>query len=80
MWPGPSILAWKQTVSNAVADLALDVAAPSQVASSQLPINGNVCGRYNAVSGRTDLTALNLTTPHTQLECFGDRWEPRPLG
>ncbi len=64
-------LAWKQTVSNAVADLALDVAAPSQVASSQLPINGNVRGRYNAVSGRTDLTALNLTTPHTQLNASG---------
>ena len=64
-------LAWKQSVSNAVADLALDVAAPSQVASSQLPINGNVRGRYNAVSGRTDLTALNLTTPHTQLNASG---------
>ena len=64
-------LAWKQSVSNAVADLALDVAAPSQVANSQLPINGNVRGRYNAVSGRTDLTALNLTTPHTQLNASG---------
>ena len=64
-------LAWKQSVSNAVADLALDVAAPSQVASSQLPINGNVRGRYIAVSGRTDLAALNLTTPHTQLNASG---------
>ena len=64
-------LAWKQSVSNAVADLALDVAAPNQVASSQLPINGNVRGRYNAVSGRIDLTALNLTTPHTQLNASG---------
>lgn len=64
-------LAWKQSVSNAVADLALDVAAPNQVANSQLPINGNVRGRYNAVSGRTDLTALNLTTPHTQLNASG---------
>ncbi len=64
-------LAWKQSVSNAIAELALDVAAPSQVANNQLPMSGNVRGRYNGVSGRTDLAALNLTTPHTQLNASG---------
>ncbi len=64
-------LAWKHTIANTTADLALDVAAPAQVADNQLPLSGNVRGRYNAVSGRTDLTTLNLTTPHTQLNAAG---------
>ncbi|HEY1730438.1 MAG TPA: translocation/assembly module TamB domain-containing protein [Terriglobales bacterium] len=64
-------LAWKQSVGNTMADLALEVAAPGRVADNQLPINGNMRGRYNAVSGRTDLTALNLATPHTQLNASG---------
>ncbi len=64
-------LAWKQSIANAVANIALDIAAPTQVAGNQLPINGNVRGRYNAASGRTDLTTLNLTAPHTQLSASG---------
>ena len=64
-------LAWKESIANSVADLALDVAAPTQVANNQLAINGNVKARYNAVSGRTDLGALNLTTPHAQVSASG---------
>lgn len=64
-------LAWKQSITNTVADLALAVAAPSQVLNHQLPINGNLRGRYNAMSGQTDLAALSLTTPHTRLDASG---------
>ena len=64
-------VAWKQTISKATADLALDVAAPTQVANNQLPVNGSVRGRYNALSGRTDLNTLSLATPRTRIDASG---------
>ena len=44
---------------------------PAQVATNQLPVNGSLRGRYNARSGVIDLSALNLTTPHTHLDATG---------
>ncbi len=64
-------LQWKQSIANSVAEVALDIAAPRQPGSNQLPVSGNVRGRYNALSGRTDLDALNLNTPHSQLNATG---------
>jgi translocation and assembly module TamB len=64
-------VAWKESISNAIADLALDLAAPTQVAGNQLPVNGSIRGRYNALSGRADLATLNLTTPHTRIDASG---------
>ena len=64
-------IAWKQSLAKAVADLALDVSAPTQVAGNQLPVNGSLHGRYNVLSGRTDLTTLTLTTPRTRLDASG---------
>jgi translocation and assembly module TamB len=64
-------VAWKQSISRATADLALDVAAPTQVAANQLPMSGSIRGRYNALSGRADLSTLNLTTPHTRIDASG---------
>ena len=64
-------VAWKESISNAVADLAFDLAAPTQVAGNQLPVNGSIRGRYNVLSGRADLATLNLTTPHTRIDASG---------
>ncbi len=41
-------LTWKQSIANAVAELALDSAASAQGAANQLPVNGSLRGRYNA--------------------------------
>ncbi len=64
-------LSWKGSLSDAIADLALDIAAPAQVGANQLPVNGSVRGRYNVRSGVINLAALNLTTPHTHLDASG---------
>jgi translocation and assembly module TamB len=62
---------WKRSLNDLFADLALDVAAPSQVANNQIPLNGSLRGRHNVRSGAIDLSALNLTTPHTHLDATG---------
>ena len=62
---------WRQSIASTVAELALDVKAPTQAASGQLPVNGSLRGRYNVLSGRTDFSSLALTTPNTQLNASG---------
>jgi translocation and assembly module TamB len=64
-------VAWKQSTSRATADLALDVAAPTPSVGNQLPVNGSIRGRYNALSGNADLSTLNLGTPHTRIDASG---------
>src|SRR5579875_417940 len=64
-------LTWKQTPANAFADLVLDVAAPVRPSDNQLPLTGNLRGRYSVRAESIDLAALNLTTPHTHLEAAG---------
>jgi translocation and assembly module TamB len=64
-------LSWKPSLSDLFAELALDVSAPPQAANSQIPLNGSLRGRYNVRSGVVDMSALNLTTPHTRLEATG---------
>ena len=64
---------WKHVLADAFADLALDIASPAQLsnASNQLPLSGQVNGRYGARSGSIELSALSLTTPHTHLDATG---------
>ncbi|MGC2111425.1 MAG: translocation/assembly module TamB domain-containing protein, partial [Candidatus Korobacteraceae bacterium] len=64
-------LTWKESLTNALADLNIDVAPPTQPASNQLPVNANLRGRYNARSGVIDVSALDLRTPHTHLNATG---------
>jgi len=64
-------LSWKQTMADAIADLALDVAPPPQPSANQLPVGGSMRGRYSLRSGRTDLSALDLTTPRSHVEASG---------
>ncbi len=65
-------LAWKRTLADADADLALDSIAPPQTSDGQLPVNGSLHGRYNIRRLAMDISALNLTTPHTHLNASGE--------
>jgi translocation and assembly module TamB len=64
-------LTWKQAPANAFADLALDIAAPQRVTDGQLPLSGNVRGRYSVRAESINLAALNLTMAHSHLEAAG---------
>jgi translocation and assembly module TamB len=64
---------WKHVLADAFADLALDISSPAQLsnASNQLPLSGQVNGRYGARSGSIELSALSLSTPRTHLDATG---------
>ena len=64
-------LSWRGSWENTLAELALDVAAPTTPAANQLPMNGNMRGRYSLRAGRTDLAALTLTTQRTRVQASG---------
>src|SRR5208283_1390121 len=64
-------LAWKRSLAEAEADLALDSVASVQTAAGQLPVNGSLKGRYNVRRSAIDISALNLATPHTHLNASG---------
>ncbi len=64
-------LAWKGSLADAFADLALDIAAPAQSSTNGLPVGGDVRGRYGVRSARIELANLNLTTPHSHVEAMG---------
>lgn len=64
-------LSWKQSLDNTFADLALNISGPATPAANQLPVSGNLRGRYSLRSGRTDLAALTLNTPGSHVEASG---------
>ncbi len=64
-------LSWKQSLDNTLADLALGITAPRAPAANQLPVSGNLRGRYSLRSGRTDLAVLTLNTPQSHVEASG---------
>jgi len=64
-------VAWKETVSRAVLEIAADCTPPTEVASGQLPTSGTFSGRYNVSSGVTEITTLTLATPHTEMNASG---------
>ena len=51
--------------------MALDSTAPSQGEPHQLPTSGMLRGRYDVNSGNTEIAALNLATPHTEMNASG---------
>jgi translocation and assembly module TamB len=64
-------LTWKESITRATAGLALDATVPAQSETSQLPVSGAFRGRYDLHSGTTDITQLNLATPHTEANASG---------
>jgi translocation and assembly module TamB len=63
-------LTWRESISRAIAELALD-AVPAQAGTNQLPVSGAFRGRYDLHSGATDIAQLNLATPHTEANATG---------
>ena len=64
--------AWKESITRATADLALDASAPAQSATNQLPVSGALHGRYDVRSGLLAISQLNLATPHTEASASGE--------
>jgi len=64
-------VSWRRSLADSIADLALDIAPPAQVAANQLPVSGTVRGRTNVRAERIDLTTLTLGTPHAHLDATG---------
>ncbi len=64
-------LAWTRAVSDANADLALDVTPPAQPSSDQLPVTATVRARYNPRAQVMDFSALTMTTRHSHLNATG---------
>ena len=62
---------WKESITRAIAELALDAAVPAQPASNQLPMSGTFRGRYELRSGTTEIAQLNLATPRTEVNASG---------
>ena len=64
-------LAWTRSVSEASADLALDVTPPAQPSANQLPVTATVRARYNPRAQVMDFSVLTMTTPHSHLNATG---------
>ena len=64
-------LAWTGSVSEAGADLALDVTPPAQPSTGQLPVTATVKARYNPRAQVMDFSVLTMTTPHSHVNATG---------
>ena len=64
-------VAWKESIKQAVVEMALDSTASLQSEPNQLPASGTFRGRYDVRSGDTAITALTLATPHTEISAAG---------
>ncbi len=64
-------LRWKGSPARGIADFALDISAPTQPASDQLPLSGTVHGSYELGAGTLELHPLQLSTSATQIDASG---------
>ena len=64
-------LSWRESIQRTVVEMALDARAPSQPRPDELPVSGTARARYDLYSGTTDIAALNLATPHTEMNASG---------
>jgi len=64
-------LAWTRSLADTHAELALDIVPPAQPPAGGLPVSANLHGRYSARPQVMDLSAFDLTTPHTHLNASG---------
>jgi translocation and assembly module TamB len=63
-------LSWKESIQRTVVEMALDARA-SQSKPDELPTSGMLRARYDLYSGSIDIAALNLATPHTEMNASG---------
>ena len=64
-------LTWTKSVTDASADMALDVSPPAQNSGDQLPVTATVRARYNPKAQVIDFSALTLATPHSHVNAVG---------
>ncbi len=64
--------AWEVSPADLVADMALTANAPAGVSPQQLPVNGEVRGRYFARRQLLEVSQLNLATRETQVNANGE--------
>ncbi|MGA9566522.1 MAG: hypothetical protein WBS19_13430, partial [Candidatus Korobacteraceae bacterium] len=64
-------LTWRDSISRAIAELALDATAPAQGETNQLPMSGALRGRYDVHTGAMDIGQLALATPHSEANASG---------
>jgi translocation and assembly module TamB len=64
-------LSWRQSIQRVLVEMALDAQPPAQPRADELPTSGTLRGRYDAYSGNTEIAALNLATPHTEINASG---------
>ncbi len=65
-------IAWRESITRATAELALDAVAASQSEANQLPTSGTLRGHYDVHSGLLAVSQLNLATPHTEASASGE--------
>ncbi len=64
-------VSWKESISRAIAEMALDSTVPEHPAVDQLPVSGTLRGSYDVRTGTTQFSTLNLATPHTEANVTG---------
>ena len=64
-------LAWKESITRAVVEIAADSTAPEQAQGGQLPTSGTFRGRYDVHTGAAEIESLSLATPHTEANASG---------
>jgi translocation and assembly module TamB len=62
---------WRGSLRNADAAILLDVVAPSNVTSQQLPVKAHARGKYHAASGELEIAELEASTRATQVRASG---------
>ena len=62
-------LTWRESITRAIAELALDAVAPSQSETNQLPTSGTLRGHYDVHSGLLDSAQLEPGDAAHRGEC-----------
>ena len=65
-------IAWRESITRATAELALDATAPALSGTNQLPVSGSLRGRLDVHSGLLAIATLTLATPHTEANASGE--------
>ncbi len=65
-------IAWRESITRATAELALNANAPAQAETNQLPVSGALHGRYDLRSGLLAIAQMNLATPHSEANASGE--------
>jgi translocation and assembly module TamB len=65
-------VAWRESITRATVDLALDAIAPAQAEANHLPVSGALRAHYDVRSAMLAVAGLNLATPHSEVNASGE--------